>query len=437
METIRRRLMPGVYLTYIQERKFKTNLLSAQLVSPLRRETASANALLPAVLRRGTSCYPDMERFSQVLDELYGARIDCTVRKKGENQCVGFVASFIDDHFLPGGEPLLEPVAELLGDLVCNPATRNGRFFPEYVKGERTNLVDQIRGQVNDKRTYAAIRLVGEMCRGEAYGVGRLGSEEEAKKLSPSRLHKRYSTLLSSARLELFYCGSAELPRVEHALLAAFSALPRAEVLDAVQTMPHPGAGEAHYVTEEMDVSQGKLAIGLSCESRDYPALLLFNMIYGGSATSKLFLNVREKESLCYYASSVLHRQKNIITLSSGIEVENYERAFDEIMAQLAAAQRGEIEDWEENGARSTMRHVLRTMGDSLSQLEDFYLGQAVTGTTDTVESLAVDLDAVTRERMLEAAAGIRLDTVYFLRSSGSAAEESAVQGAEEKEEEL
>ena len=417
MEIIRRRLMPGVHLTYIQERKFKTNLLSAQLVSPLRRETASANALLPAVLRRGTARYPDMECFSRVLDELYGARIDCTVRKKGENQCIGFVASFIDDHFIPGGEVLLEPMAELLGDLVCNPATRSGRFFPEYVKGERTNLVDQIRGQVNDKRTYAAIRLIGEMCRAEAYGVGRLGSEQEAKKLSPGRLHKRYCALLNSAQLELFYCGSAELARVEHALLAAFSALPRADVLEAVQTMPHSGAGEARYVSEEMDVS------------RDYPALLLFNMIYGGSATSKLFLNVREKESLCYYASSVLHRQKDIITLSSGIEVENYERAFDEIMAQLSAAQRGEIEDWEENGARSTMRHVLRTMGDSMSQLEDFYLGQAVTGTTDTVESLAADLDAVTRERMLEAAAGIRLDTVYFLRSFRDAA-----QKPEEKE---
>ena len=421
MEIIRRRLMPGVHLTYIQERKFKTNLLSAQLVSPLRRETASANALLPAVLRRGTARYPDMECFSRVLDELYGARIDCTVRKKGENQCIGFVASFIDDHFIPGGEVLLEPMAELLGDLVCNPATRSGRFFPEYVKGERTNLVDQIRGQVNDKRTYAAIRLIGEMCRAEAYGVGRLGSEQEAKKLSPGRLHKRYCALLNSAQLELFYCGSAEL--------AAFSALPRTDVLEAVQTMPHSGAGEARYVSEEMDVTQGKLAIGFSCQSRDYPALLLFNMIYGGSATSKLFLNVREKESLCYYASSVLHRQKDIITLSSGIEVENYERAFDEIMAQLSAAQRGEIEDWEENGARSTMRHVLRTMGDSMSQLEDFYLGQAVTGTTDTVESLAADLDAVTRERMLEAAAGIRLDTVYFLRSFRDAA-----QKPEEKE---
>ena len=375
------------------------------------------------------SVFPDLRALGTTLDELYGARIDCTVRKKGENQCIGFVASFIDDHFIPGGEVLLEPMAELLGDLVCNPATRSGRFFPEYVKGERTNLVDQIRGQVNDKRTYAAIRLIGEMCRAEAYGVGRLGSEQEAKKLSPGRLHKRYCALLNSAQLELFYCGSAELARVEHALLAAFSALPRADVLEAVQTMPHSGAGEARYVSEEMDVTQGKLAIGFSCQSRDYPALLLFNMIYGGSATSKLFLNVREKESLCYYASSVLHRQKDIITLSSGIEVENYERAFDEIMAQLSAAQRGEIEDWEENGARSTMRHVLRTMGDSMSQLEDFYLGQAVTGTTDTVESLAADLDAVTRERMLEAAAGIRLDTVYFLRSFRDAA-----QKPEEKE---
>lgn len=121
-----------------------------------------------------------------MLDELYGARIDCTVRKKGENQCIGFVASFIDDHFIPGGEVLLEPMAELLGDLVCNPATRSGRFFPEYVKGERTNLVDQIRGQVNDKRTYAGHPADRRDVPAEAYGVGRLGSEQEAKKLSPA-----------------------------------------------------------------------------------------------------------------------------------------------------------------------------------------------------------------------------------------------------------
>ena len=230
MEVLRRRLMSGVYLTYIQERKFKTNVLSAQLIAPLEKKTAAANALLPAVLRRGTARYPDMQTLSAVLDGYYGARVSCTVRKKGENQCVGFVASFVDDHFIPGGEKLLEGVAELLGDLFCNPATRSGRFVPDYVQGERTNLIDQIRGQINDKRVYASARLMEEMCGGEPYGISRLGGEKEAEKLTPAKLHKRYAALLSTARLELFYCGSAPVQRVEQALLSAFRDLPRAEL---------------------------------------------------------------------------------------------------------------------------------------------------------------------------------------------------------------
>ena len=426
MEVLRRKLMSGVYLTYIQERKFKTNVLSAQLIAPLDQNTAAANALLPAVLRRGTARYPDMQTLSSVLDGLYGARIDCTVRKKGENQCIGFVSSFIDDHYTPGGEKLLERVAELLGDLFCNPATRSGRFVPDYVQGERTNLIDQIRGQINDKRTYASIRLMQEMCGGEPYGVSRLGGEKEAEKLSPAKLYKRYTALLSTAKLELFYCGSAPVRRVEQALLSAFSTLPRAELTDAAVTMPHPAAEEVRYVTECLDVTQGKLSMGFSSTSPDYPALLLFNMIYGGSATSKLFLNVREKESLCYYASSVLHRQKNLITLSSGIEVGNYRRAFDEILAQLEGAKRGEIAQWEEEGARSTVRHAFRAMGDSLGQMEDFYLGQAATGTTDTIESLSSEMEKVTRERMLAAAEGISLDTVFFLKNKETGEGEEA-----------
>ena len=419
METIRRKLMPGVYLTYIQQHKFKTNLVSAQLVTPLTQRTAALNALLPPVLRRGTARCSDMQKLSCALDTLYGARIGCTVRKKGENQCVGFVASFIDDHMTPDGEKLLEPVSEMLGDLICNPATRNGRFYSEYVQGERINLVDDIRSQINDKRVYASLRLIREMCADEAYGISVLGREHDAKKITPSKLYKQYAALLSTARIELFYCGSAELRRVEQALLSAFSTLPRTEIVPAAITMPHAPKEEPKFITEKMDVSQGKLSMGFSSTSTDYPALLLFNTIYGGSSNSKLFMNVREKESLCYYASTTLHRQKNLITLSSGFEFENYQKAFDEILAQLDSAKRGEIEDWEEIGARSMMRHVLSAMGDSMGQMEDFYLGQAVTGSTDTIESLAADLEAVTRERMLEAADGIKLDTVYFLENNG------------------
>ena len=177
MEKTRTKLAEGVYLTRLPARKFKTSLLSAQFMTPIAAETAAAQALLPAVLRRGTMRYPDMGALSTRLDELYGAEIDYTVRKKGECQCVGFVASFIDDAFTPGGEKLLEPVAELLGQVIGNPVTKDGRFLPEYVDSERTNLVDAIRSILNDKRDYADLRLLQEMCAGEPYGVSRFGDE--------------------------------------------------------------------------------------------------------------------------------------------------------------------------------------------------------------------------------------------------------------------
>ena len=179
----------GIYLTYLPARKFKTSLLSAQFVTPLRQETAAACALLPAVLRRGTVRYPDLGALSARLDRLYGASVDYTVRKQGENQCVGFVASFIDDSFIPGGEQLLEPVAELVGELLCDPVTERGRFVGAYFESEKTNLIDAIRSQMNDKREYAYTRLLGEMCDREPYGLSRLGDAESAERLQLKKLH--------------------------------------------------------------------------------------------------------------------------------------------------------------------------------------------------------------------------------------------------------
>jgi predicted Zn-dependent peptidase len=417
----RTKLAEGMYLTYLPARKFKTSLLSAQFVTPLSRETASAYALLPAVLRRGTVSCPDMGSLSAKLDKLYGARIDYTVRKKGEHQCVGFVASLIDDSFAPGGEKLLEPVASLLGELICDPATERGRFVPAYFDSEKTNLIDAIRSLINDKRDYADSRLLQLMCADEPYGVPRLGDEETAEKLQPGKLYALYGQLISSARLELFYSGSADRERVEQALLAAFASLPRKEVRELDPATPHPARGEAKQVEEALDVTQGKLGMGFSCGSDDTAALLMGNTLFGGSSNSKLFLNVREKLSLCYYASSVYHRQKGLITVSSGIEFENYQKAYDEIMAQLEAVRKGNLKDWELEGARSTLLNAYASMGDSQGKLENFYLGQAATGQSETPEMLAEQARNVTLDRIQRAMETVELDTVYFLRGKEAA----------------
>lgn len=416
MNEVRKEIMQNVFLTYLPATKFKTSCFSAHLVTPLRKDTASYNALFPAVLHRGTMRCPDMEQLSAAMDRLYGAQISPTVRKRGETQCVGFVGTVVDDHFALGGERLLEPAAELMGELFLDPVTRGGRFLPAYVESEKCNLIDAIRSVRNDKRDWAELRLLQEMCADEPYGVSRLGDEETVKKINNQKLYQHYQSLLPQSRMELFYCGSAEEHRVEDALTSAFAALCRGKAVEIEPARRYDAPTEPRIVTETMDVTQGKLSMGFRCGSHDVPALIMANLIFGGSGNSKLFLNVREKLSLCYYASSSYARSKGIMTVSSGIETKDYDRAFEEIMKQLTAVQSGDWEDWELEGARSTMLSSLQSLHDSQGALENFYLGQAATGQSDTPEDLAEQIRQVTPERICAAAQSIGLDTVYFLR---------------------
>jgi len=420
MEMTRRELMNGVHLTYLPAGKFKTNLISAQFVLPLTRETASWNALLPNVLHRGTMRYPDMESLSKAMDLLYGAQISGTVRKKGENLCIGFVGSFLEEKYLPEKAALLEPVTALMGELLCDPATTSGRFIPAYVEGEKQNLIDLIRSSINDKRDYAAKRLIQEMCGDEPYGVMRLGDEKSVKKINNGKLFLYYQNLLATAPLELCYCGLIPPDRVERAFREAFASLPRQNIQPWGITQRRPAPETPRYVTEEMDVTQGKLSMGFRCESRDWAALMLANMLFGGSSTSKLFMNVRERLSLCYYASSSYHRVKGIITVQSGIECEKYQTVHDEILAQLAAVQRGEWEEWEKESALRMLINALNSLGDSAGQMEDFFLSQTVLDLGGTPESIRQQLLAVDDERICLAAQSIKLDTVYFLKGGES-----------------
>lgn len=415
MQPLRKELQNGVYLNYVPAVKFKTGVLGAQLITPLDEESAASGALLPAVLRRGTTAHRDMRAIAAELDCLYGASIAYTVRKKGENQCFGFVGSFLDEAFVPGGEHLLEPMADLIGELLLDPCTRNGRFLSDYVESEKENLVDAIESILNDKRDYADARLLQEMCRGERYGIDRLGSVENVRKITNQSLYRYYRSVLSSAQVELFYCGSAACERVEGALERALASLPREHLVEPAFALRVAAPDTPREIVETMDVTQAKLAIGYRAASEDTAALTLANLIFGGYSNSKLFLNVREKLSLCYFASSTYHRSKGILTVSSGIEAKNLDLARREIDAQLKAVQDGAFEPWEVEGARSCILSSLRSREDSAGRMEEFTLGQAATGQwEDTAEQIA-QLQAVTPARIAEAARSIRLDTVYFL----------------------
>ena len=330
MKVTRIELQPGVWLTAVQTKKFKSSVLGAQFLTPLTAEDASRNALIPMVLRRGTAQHPDMESLSAALDELYGGSLEPMVRKKGETQCVGFVGSFLDDAYTLNKEQVLEPAAALLAELVGKPYTKDGAFCPDYTKQEKANLIDRIKAQVNDKRQYAQMRVVAEMCGEEPFGVDKLGSQEAVEAITPDSLWAGYQDLLKSARVELYYCGSADAERVQAAFGPLVDLLPEGKRAELARPAKQKAPKKPRRVEEALDVTQGKLAMGFrtNCDAWDerYPALMLVNAIYGGTTTSKLFMNVREKLSLCYYASSGLMKYKDVMLVSSGVSLTRWAR---------------------------------------------------------------------------------------------------------------
>ena len=428
MEQQCKQLADGVELLVNRTDKFKTGLLSATLTVPLRREDATAGALIPEVLYRGSRSCPDMERLSAATDALYGASLGTGVRQRGESQCISFLCSVIDDRYAQDGSAVQEPSSGILGEVLLDPAAENGVFRRDYVKGEGANLADRIRARVNDKRSWSIFRLVQEMCAGEAYAVDKLGDAEEALSVSPEGLWADYQALLGRAKVTFYYGGSAQPERVEETVRRAFAPLIRGRNAPVSCAVPREPSGPVRTVTDEMDVTQGKLAMGfrtggVTMDSTDYPALLVCNALYGGSANSRLFLNVREKLSLCYYASSLIDKLKGLLVVSSGVEFGDFDRAQEAILAQLDELRAGRFTGEERNAAIRTVVNGLRGRLDSQGQMEDDCVTKLICGVRpDDGAELIRAVERVSAEDIAQAAQRIRLDTVYRLTGKEGAA---------------
>lgn len=440
MEYSRSELMPGVFLSHLRSDKFKTACMSLNLLTQLKRESAAMNALIPNVLARGTTRYPDMERLSARFDELYGAAVEPVNRRIGEVHCIGFFASFPEPAFLPGGEALLGEMSALMAEMLLSPNTRGGLLLPQYVESEKEKLLDLIRSRVNEKRSYAFQRCLEEMCCCEDYAVSRFGTLEDCEAIHYKKLTRHYRELLRKSPMELFYCGRASLAEVEDALRTSLAGMPRGEIDYDIGTDLRMNALEAEprYFEERMDVTQGKLVLGFrlgACmEDPDRAAIHVFNAVYGSGVNSKLFMNVREKLSLCYYASSAVILRKGLMLVSSGISFENFESAKREILAQLEAVKNGDITDEELLCAKRAVASDLRAALDSQGELEGYWLGQAIDGLDYGPTELAGLVEEVTREDVMKIAESVELDLVYFLRGEDGTDEEEEAAEDEDAE---
>ncbi len=405
--------------------KLKTTSVGVYIHRPLREEDASYNALLPLVLKSGNRLCPDREAVARYLEDLYGASMGATTLKRGEDHIIYFDAETISDRYAPEGEQLVADLLRLVLSSIFEPAEENGAFNERVVEQEKLNAIDKLDAFVNDKRSYASSRCQQETARGTDFAILRYGTKEGLSQITAKSLYDYYRSIITASVIDIYICGDADAGAAaavvrEYADRLSFTdaVLPRTEIISR-----EPGA--VHNVTEEMDVAQGKLAIGFLTNVRptdsDYDALIVFNSIFGAGAHSKLFNNVREKLSLCYYASSQVERAKGIITVNAGIEFQNFGKAYDEILVQLEEIRKGNISEDEFNASVSALVNMFNSYYDDQRAMATFSLVEKSNGTNRTVEECIEAVKRVTAEDAAAVARKLQLDTVYFLKGKENA----------------
>ena len=376
------------------------------------------NALLPALLLQGTESYPDARAVTIRLDELYGASVGTLCRRVGDYQTTGLYTAFLDDRFSLGGEPVLAPMIEMLRELLFAPARENGVFVTEYLENEKRNLIAAIEAQRNDKRLYAVTRLTQLMCRGDSLGVPRMGTVEDVQAVTAENLYAHYEKVLKESPLEVFYVGNADPEEVAELLKNMLADLPRDYVVLPPQGEFQDAGGGDHE--ESLEVAQGKLCMGfvtpVTLRTPQFAAMQVVNTLFGGGMTSKLFMQIREKQSLCYDIGSSYHGSKGIVTVSAGIDFQKMEQVKEEVLRQLQALCTGDFTQEELHAAKQAICTSLQTTHDSTGSIENYYSTTALSGLGMDPDTYIRAVEQVSREEVAELAKTVKLHTVYFLK---------------------
>ena len=415
-----REILPGVMLRCMHSSRFKQSALSIQFLRPMQEDEAAANALLPAVLLRVCRAYPDLQRITQRLDDLYGASVSTLVRRIGDYQTTGLYCGFMEDRFALPGDAILEPMIRLVGQLLLEPVMEAGGFSVDFVESEKRNLISTIESERSDKRAYAAGQLLKVMCKNDSFGIPRLGEIRQVEKIDHVSAYDHYQKILRESPVEIFYVGAAPADTVAELLTRELSRIERDPRPLPIQTPFQNGPGDD--VSETQDIAQGKLNLGFvtPITNRDprFAAMQVFNAAFGGGMTSKLFMEVREKMSLCYAIGSGYYGSKGILTVGAGIDTQQRDKAQNAIFAQLEACRQGQVTEEELVASKQALLSGLQGVYDSPGAMEGFFSTGAISGLDRTPEVYAQQIRAVTVADVVEAAKTVTFHSAFFLKGA-------------------
>lgn len=422
MNYIKQNIKPGITFHKINTNKFKTNLFSIFITTKLERENVTKNALLTAILRRGTKKMPTQELISQNLENMYGASFDCGVEKTGDNHIMKFYLESINNEFLPSQENLSKECLDILIDIVFNPYVENGSFKEEYINGEKENLKQIIEGKIDNKAKYASDRCIEEMYKDKPYGLYKYGYIEDLKNINAKDLYEYYLQLIKNAKIDIFVSGDLDNEILnsikENEIIKNLNERdPKYNVNKENEVKER--VNEPKIIKESMQVTQGKLILGLDIlenKKESKYATSVYNIILGGSANSKMFQIVREKASLAYTAGSIYLRQKDNVFIKCGIDIPNYDKALEIIKQQLEQMKNGDFSEDDINNAKLLISSTIGSIPETQDAELTYYFSQELSDEFISIEDYINRINSVTKEQILNIANNVQINTIYFLK---------------------
>ena len=419
----KKEIKKGINIHNIYTNKFKTNLYAVFLAVPLSKEDVTKNALMTAILRRGTQNIKSQDLISKKLEEMYGASFNCGIEKTGDNQIMKFYLEAINEEFLPEKEELTKKCLDILFDIIFNPLVEENGFKKEYVESEKNNLKQIIDSKIDNKRAYAFERCIEEMFKGKPYGLYKYGYSEDLEKITPQNLYEHYKKLINECKIDIFVSGTSDKEQIRNMIeqnekIQSLNSREANYVIN-IEKPSKTEPKESNIVEEHMQVGQGNLVLGLNINTDKENAkfdISLYNALLGGGANSKLFQNVREKASLAYTAGSTYKRQKNVIFIRCGIEIANYEKALNTIKEQLEELKQGKFTDQDIENSKKLIIESIKAITSEQDAEITYYYGQELSDGFTSLEEYENGIDSVTKQEIEEIANAVWIDTIYFLR---------------------
>ncbi len=405
-------------LHLINTTKFKTVLVKVVFSSKIKEEELAIRNMLINNLLFSSKNYKTAREMAIKKEELFSAELYSRNYRRGKAIITEVNLVTVHDKFSEKG--IINESIKFLFDVLTNPNVENNMFDKSAFKINYENLKTAIISEKEDPNFVCYSKFKELIGKDKIFTTSIMGTEEMLNKITRDNLYTYYKNFFKNNKIDIFVIGDINNQQIENQISSCFN--PKSNI----SNFPEASSSyekEFNEKSEESKFNQSKLIMGASIKKlTNHEKLyegIIYNIILGNSPNSKLFQNVREKNSFAYSISSSINRLDGMFVIHAGISLKNYEKTKEEILKQIENMKKGKFTKKEVKDAKEVVLSVIKEVEDFPRAILDHYFNHLYLG-NETLKVQKEEIKKVTKEDIIKLAKKINIDTIFLLKEDGN-----------------